>query len=416
MSRWLKSGLLSSLVFLAACQPPEPVEEPVDETVEPELVLPDQLQLIPAHWDALRDWQSADPLDGISAFLRSCERWQGWADDRPLNPRAEWAGTVGDWRAACAAAMLAGSDAASRRAALEAAFQPIRITAIAEDETVEPADTGLLTGYYEPFVEVRERGDSEFSQPLRRRPDDLVTVDLGRFDEALAGRRLVGRVEGGELVFYRDRDEIERQDRGDVIAWGRPIDVFFLQIQGSGRLVYPDGHQERAAFAAHNGLPYRSIGRELIRRGELERHAASKQGIERWLNANGPEATAELFAVNPRYVFFQTQPLTDPDLGPAGSAGLPLTPMASIAVDTSHHAHGVPIWLTADLPELDTWSGLVVAQDSGGAINGPIRGDFFWGWGADAERRAGTTRAQASWYVLLPTAVAQRIIDATPPA
>lgn len=175
MSRWLKSGLLSSLVFLAACQQPEPVEEPVDETVEPELVLPDQLQLIPAHWDALRDWQSADPLDGISAFLRSCERWQGWADDRPLNPRAEWAGTVGDWRAACAAAMLAGSDAASRRAALEAAFQPIRITAIAEDETVEPADTGLLTGYYEPFVEVRERADSEFSQPLRRRPDDLVT-------------------------------------------------------------------------------------------------------------------------------------------------------------------------------------------------------------------------------------------------
>ena len=132
MSRWLKSGLLSSLVFLAACQQPEPVEEPVDETVEPELVLPDQLQLIPAHWDALRDWQSGDPLDGISAFLRSCERWQGWADDRPLNPRAEWAGTVGDWRAPCAAAMLAGSDAASRRAALEAAFQPIRITAIAE--------------------------------------------------------------------------------------------------------------------------------------------------------------------------------------------------------------------------------------------------------------------------------------------
>jgi len=416
VSPWLRRGLISSLVFLAACQQPEPVEEPVEATPEPEVVLPDQLQLVPAHWDALRDWQSSDPLAGISAFLRSCEQWHGRAEDRPLNPRAEWAGTVGDWRGACAAATMAGSDPASRRQALEAVFTPIRIIAVGEDDTVEPAETGLLTGYYEPFVEVREESSVEFAQPLRRRPDDLVTVDLGRFDEELAGRRLVGRVENGRLVYYRDRDEIERQDRGEVIAWGRPIDVFFLQIQGSGRLVYPDGRQERAAFAAHNGLPYRSIGRELIRRGELERHAASKQGIERWLNDNGPEATAELFAVNPRYVFFQTQPLTDPDLGPSGSSGVALTPMASIAVDTSQHAHGVPIWLSADLPELDTWSGLVVAQDSGGAINGPIRGDFFWGWGDTAERRAGTTRAQASWYVLLPTAVAQRIIDATPPA
>lgn len=416
MSPWLKRGLLSSLVFLAACQQSEPVDEPTPETPESTIVLPDQLLLVPAHWDALRDWQSSDPVAGITAFLRSCERWHNWAEDRPLNPRAEWAGTVGDWRAACASATLAGGDADSRRAALEAVLTPIRVVAVGEEDSVETADTGLLTGYYEPFVEVREEPSVEFSQPLRRRPDDLVTVDLGRFDEELAGQRLVGRVEDGELVFYRDRDQIERLDRGDVIAWGRPIDVFFLQIQGSGRLVYPDGQQERAAFAAHNGLPYRSIGRELIQRGELERHAASKQGIERWLNENGPQATAELFAVNPRYVFFQTQALNAPDLGPAGSSGVSLTPMASIAVDTAHHAHGVPVWLTADLPELDTWSGLVVAQDSGGAINGPIRGDFFWGWGDTAERRAGRTRAQASWYVLLPTAVAQRIIDATPPA
>ena len=416
MSPWLKRGLLSSLVFLAACQRSEPVDEPAPEPPDSTIVLPDQLLLVPAHWDALRDWQSNDPVAGITAFLRSCERWHNWAEDRPLNPRAEWAGTVGDWRAACASATLAGGDADARRAALEAVLTPIRVVAVGEEDSVETADTGLLTGYYEPFVEVREEPSFEFSQPLRRRPDDLVTVDLGRFDEELAGRRLVGRVEDGELVFYRDRDQIERLDRGDVIAWGRPIDVFFLQIQGSGRLVYPDGQQERAAFAAHNGLPYRSIGRELIQRGELERHAASKQGIERWLDENGPQATAELFAVNPRYVFFQTQALNEPDLGPAGSSGVSLTPMASIAVDTAHHAHGVPVWLTADLPELDTWSGLVVAQDSGGAINGPIRGDFFWGWGDTAERRAGRTRAQASWYVLLPTAVAQRIIDATPPA
>ena len=269
--------------------------------------------------------------------------------------------------------------------------------------------TGRLTGYYEPYVEVRETRQGTFTQPLRRRPDDLVTVDLGLFDEALAGRRLVGEVRDGQLVHYKDRAAIEAEDAGEIFAWGEPIEVFFLQIQGSGRLVYPDGRQERAAFAAHNGLPYRSIGRELIERGELEAHAASKAGIEAWLMLNGPEATAELFSVNPRYVFFQTQPLTDPDLGPSGSTGIALTPMASIAVDPAHQAYGVPVWLSTDLPEIGPWSGLVVTQDTGGAIRGPLRGDFFWGWGETAERRAGTTRTDAEWVLLLPHTVVARL-------
>tara|TARA_R110002126_G_scaffold44875_10_gene127641 strand:+ start:1581 stop:2045 length:465 start_codon:yes stop_codon:yes gene_type:complete len=154
----------------------------------------------------------------------------------------------------------------------------------------------------------------------------------------------------------------------------------------------------------------------LIERGELQAHAASKAGIEAWLNRNGSAATAELFSVNPRYVFFETQDLTDPSLGPRGSSGVALTPMASIAVDPAFHAWGVPVWLAADLPDMPAWTGLVITQDGGGAINGPLRGDFFWGWGDVEERRAGTTRAQAQWTVLLPVSVAQRIVDATPPA
>ncbi|MDF1767668.1 murein transglycosylase A [Maricaulis sp.] len=404
---------LIGVVLLAACQPttPEPEPEPDVPVVE----RPETLDFQPVLWTDLSGWDEEDLAPALQAFRRSCQRLDRRADADALNPRAEWAGRVEDWRGACAAAAMTreGSDAA--RASLEAVFTPVRLLA-REAETGETRETGLMTGYYEPFVEVRRARQPGFTQPLRRRPDDLVTVDLGRFDDSLSGRRIVGEVRNGQLVEYKDRTTIETSNAGEVFAWGRPIDVFFLQIQGSGRLVFADGHEERAAFAAHNGLPYRSIGRELINRGELEAHAASKQGIEAWLNENGPDATAELFGVNPRYVFFQSENLDDPTLGPRGSAGVPLTPMASIAVDTGVMAHGVPVWLSADLPELEGWHGLVVSQDSGGAINGPLRGDFFWGWGETAERRAGTTRAQAGWVVLLPHTVVARLFADTEPA
>lgn len=371
--------------------------------------------MLPAGWDAMAGWSGADLRPALGAFLRSCTRLDNRSDSEALSPRAPWAGLVGDWRAACTAAAMTGDSPEAAQATFEAFFAPVRVLAL--DAAGEVAgDTGLLTGYYEPYVEVREVGDGEFSQPLRRRPGDMVSVDLGLFESDLAGRRLVGRVNDGSLVPYYNRAEIEADNRGEIFAWGRPIDVFFLQIQGSGRLVDAEGNQTRAAFAAHNGLPYRSIGRELIERGELEAHAASKAGIEAWLMTHGAEATAELFAVNPRYVFFETQALDDPSLGPRGSSGVALTPMASIAVDPAYHAWGVPVWLSADLPDFPAWTGLVITQDGGGAINGPLRGDFFWGWGEAEERRAGTTRAQAQWTVLLPVSVAQRIIDATPPA
>jgi membrane-bound lytic murein transglycosylase A len=401
-------------VSLAACQQ-QPVE-PTPDPVEPiDITIPTGLALFHAHWDAVPAWGDTDMRAAMSAFRRSCARLDTRDDAVPLNPRADWAGQVGDWRAACAAVSMTADTETAILATFEAVFVPVRAVASTTEEGIFQ-QSGMLTGYYEPFVEVRSQPVGEFSQPLRRRPDDLINVDLGVFDADLAGRRVVGRVENGQLTRYRDRAGIETDDLGEAFAWGRPIDVFFLQIQGSGRLIYEDGRQIRAAFSAHNGLPYRSIGRELIRRGELELHAASKAGIESWLNENGSEATQALFAINPRYVFFETQALDQPELGPRGSSGVALTPMASIAIDTAFHAHGVPIWLTADLPEAETWSGLVITQDSGGAITGPLRGDFFWGWGDRAERRAGTTRAQAEWIVLLPTAVADRIVDPTPPA
>lgn len=356
-----------------------------------------QYQLL--DWPDIRSWPDLDLAPAHGAFSRSCESIGRMPPGQALSPRSEIGGTAADWQAVCR-----GRETMSARAFFESRFVPVRITA---------GDTasGLLTGYYEPEVEVRRSRQGEFTQPIRSRPEDLLSADLGDFSAELAGQRLMGRVEGNRFIPYLDRAEIETGNAGEPLAWGRPIDVFFLQIQGSGRLVFEDGETLRAAFSAHNGLPYASIGRELVARGELDLHQASKAGIESWLNENGPEATAGLFAVNPRYVFFGLEPLPDPGLGPRGAAGLPLTPMASIAVDPAFLPYGVPVIISADLPEAPGWQGLMVTQDTGGAIRGPMRGDFFYGWGETAERRAGSTRAQAEWIVLLPHAVAEQLLQ-----
>jgi len=323
-------------------------------------------------------------------------------DTAAMSERVPAAGTAGDWRAACTMLLHDFADAATARAAIEAVFTPVQVSA-------PDVQTGMLTGYYEPEIEVRRQREGAFTQPLRARPGDLLTADLGAFDPELAGRRVVGMTSGSSFVPYRTRGEIEAEDAGEPLAWGRPIDVFFLQIQGSGRAVFPDGTQARAAYAANNGRPYNSIGRVLIDRGEMELSDASKSGIEAWLERAGPDAARDLFNENPRYAFFALEPLTDPSLGPRGAEGVPLTPMASIAADPAFHAYGTPVFLSADLPGEPGWQGLVVVQDTGGAITGPMRGDMFYGWGDEAERRAGSQRSQGSWTILLPHDLAARL-------
>ena len=353
-------------------------------------------------FDRLSGWSGVDARGALSAFLESCRRIEARPDAAPMSASAAYAGQVADWRDVCLeAAFLAPTmpDSAAARAFFERNFQPL-----------EWGSTGRLTGYYEPYLEVRNRPDDEFSMAIRARPGDLLTGDLGQFIAGLEGQRIMGRAADQRFEPYRTRAEIEALDLGVPLAWGRPIDVFFLQIQGSGRLLYPDGGQARVRFAAHNGLPYVSIGRILIERGELSPHNASKQDIQDWLRARGPRAWRPLFDENPRYVFFSLDVLEDPNLGPTGAQGAPLTPMASIAVDPQHHAWGVPIFLTADLPGASSWTGVVISQDAGGAITGAARGDLFYGWGDAAGERAGRQNdPDARWVVLLPNALAARI-------
>jgi membrane-bound lytic murein transglycosylase A len=253
---------------------------------------------------------------------------------------------------------------------------------------------------------------------MRRRSTPLPPIwwsrDLGRFDEALAGKRIVGRVEDGRFAPYPDRGAIEDgllAGRDLELLWiDDPVDVFLLQVQGSGRVVLPDGEVVRVGFAAHNGRPYRSIGRVLIERGELQPHAASWEGIRGWIEAN-PDEAAALFAENPRFVFFR---LLDGEDGPIGAQGVALTAERSLAVDRRYIPLGAPLWLDATMPGGDQTPlrRLMVAQDAGGAINGPVRGDFFWGYGDAALAMAGKMKSRGRYFLLLPTTAADRMMAA----
>ena len=246
--------------------------------------------------------------------------------------------------------------------------------------------------------------------PLYRLPDDHVTVDLSKFDPSLAGKHVVGRVNAGKLEPYFARGDIDKgvlQGRNQELLWvNDTIDAFVLHVQGSGRVVLPDGSAVRIGYAGNNGHPYRSIGRALIDRGALPEGGASWNDIRRWIDTH-PDQVAELLAVNQRYIFFRE--ITGD--GPIGGAGVALTRGRSLAVDTRFIPYGVPMWLDTVWPnEPDRpLRRLMVAQDTGSAIRGPVRGDFFWGYGPDALAYAGRMKSEGTYYVLLPTAAAARL-------
>ncbi|MEL7108936.1 MAG: MltA domain-containing protein, partial [Pseudomonadota bacterium] len=232
------------------------------------------------------------------------------------------------------------------------------------------------------------------------------------------GRPGTGSVKGGQ-VYQRLGNGIRRPypSRAEItnsgvrpLAYAHPGDVFFLQIQGSGRLVLPDGRTLRAVYAANNGHPFKSTANWLMQRGWISRGEASMQGIRAWMDRNSPERVREAMNANPRFVFFDLEPEGDPNLGPKGSFGVPLTPLGSMAVDTSIHAGGVPMFVQTSAPGLGgAWSGLLVSQDTGGAIKGPVRGDLYFGTGPQAGAAADTVNAPGRLWVLLPRAVAERI-------
>lgn len=344
----------------------------------------------PVPFDALPNWNDADLAPGLAALRRSCDVFSARSQADFLSVRAPWAGTADDWAPACSALSVIG-DESSARAVIQALFTPVEISS---------GDTrSRFTGYFEPMYEARLTPEPPFTEPVPARPDDLI-VEYGSVLQVRSD---------GSRGAYPSRAQIT-QAGVKALAYAHPADVFFLQIQGSGRLVLPDGRTLRAAYAANNGQPFVSTANWLMGRGWIERGEANMTGIKAWMNRTSPARARQAMNINPRFVFFDLRPEGDPDLGPKGSLGVPLTPMGSIAVDPAFHAAGVPMFLETSAPSLGgTWSGMLVAQDTGGAIKGPIRADIFFGTGMSAGAAADTVNAPGRLWVLLPRSVAARL-------
>lgn len=349
--------------------------------------------LTPIAVTALPGWHDDAVAEALPALRRSCRRLSGRPPETPVGGVG---GTAGDWAAACRE--LDGASADGARRVLEGRFRAYAVT-------VGDAADGLLTGYYEPEIDAALKRHGPYRTPIYGRPSDLVTVDLSAFRDDLSGR-ITGRVERGRLVPYPARAAIDGgalAGVAPVVAWARdPVDLFFLQIQGSGRLRLPDGRTVGIGYAAANGRPYYAIGRSLIASGAIPRERMSMQAIRAWLDAHPDRATA-LLHENDSYVFFA---LRDGP-GPVGAEGTVLTPGRSLAVDPRFWPYGLPLWIdtAAAEPGQPRLRRLVVAQDTGGAIRGALRGDLFWGSGPEAEAGAGILRAAARFHVLLPASV-----------
>lgn len=400
-------AVLAGLWWWSRPRPPAPVPVPPPE---------DRLELAPATFADLPGWGADDLSAALPALRRSCSAWSGLPDERPLGGTGA-AGTVADWRPLCSALGRAShAEPAARRAAARALVEEhLAPWAVTNRGLAE----GLFTGYYEPTLHGSLERDERHRIPLYARPPELVAVDLGAFRDDLEGRRIAGRVEGGRLVPFAERSAIDAgalAGRGLEVVWvDDPVDAFFLHIQGSGVVRLAGGGELRLGYAAQNGHPYRAVGRELVEWGEMELEEVSMQSIRGWMERH-PQRASELMATNRSYVFFR---VLDTE-GPVGSLGVVLTPGRSLAVDPLFLPLGAPLWLAASAPAPDPAAPdrplrrLVVAQDTGGAIRGPVRGDVFWGPGDEAAEIAGRMRHPGRLWLLLPRGLDPRRAAAPP--
>ncbi len=359
--------------------------------------------MTPIGFDRLPGWQADHLTQALPAFLVGCGAIAAMPADQSLGGQgsaAAFGGTPAQWRASCDAARAVPiDDEGAARRFFQTWFQPYALTDNGSRQ-------GLVTGYYEPEVPGARRPTPIYNVPLLGLPNDLVQVDLGAFADDLKGRRVSGRVEDGRLEPYYDRAAIARGalrgQRLGLLWLPDPIDAFFLQIQGSGRVRLPDGQIVRVSYAGQNGRPYVPIGRILADRGQIPLNQVSMASIRDWLRSHPTEA-GDMMDQNPSFVFFRELPDISPEQGPPGALGAALTPARSVAVDRKFIPLGAPLWIdTKDPLDGSKLQRLTVAQDLGGAIRGPVRADIFWGWGPDADLRAGQMREQGSVYILLP--------------
>ena len=353
--------------MVGACAP-APVKCPVCPPPKPQ---PETARYEPRGFADLPGWSRAQLEPSLRAFIAGCARFKRVCD---------------------LAKSLPSGDEQAARQFFETEFVPYAVV------STESGDSGLVTGYYEPIIDGSRTPGTVHRFPIYGVPQDLVVVDLPETRQL----RLRGRLDGRRLVPYYSRGEIDA--RGDfaapVIAWsGDPVELFFLQIQGSGQVRLENGERIRVGYADQNGHPYRSLGRHLVERGELVLEQASMQGIKAWAAAN-PQKLQEALNQNPSYVFFRELPATD---GPIGALNIPLHAERSLAVDRRFVPLGAPVYLATTFPlSEEPLERLMAAQDTGGAIRGVVRADFYWGTGPEAGAQAGRMRQQGRMWLLWP--------------
>ena len=343
------------------------------------------IRFVAVGFDAVPGWAEDDHAAAFASLIRCCRK----TPPARVSP-------------SCAAALALGDapDPATARDFFETHFQPHRI------EGATPP--GFVTGYYEPVIDGSRKRDDRFHVPVLARPDDLVTlksdIERARFNDEITGARR----DGEDLVPYHTRGEIidgALAGRGlELLYLDDPVELFFLQVQGSGVVRLTDATSVRLGFAAKNGHPYTSIGKVLVARGEGSPKSLGMDGLKAWLRAD-PARGQALMNENKSYVFFRLLEGEEGKDGPVGAQGVALTPGRSLAVDASYHDLGLPIFVVA--PTLEDADGapfrhLLIAQDVGSAIRGPERGDIFWGTGAAAGVIAGSTRHDAQFFILKP--------------
>jgi membrane-bound lytic murein transglycosylase A len=411
----IQAAALIALLFLAACTgmppgetapgckpcPAGPALPPAASTSVPSRPAPTPppppagpfaRKLQPAKWSDLPGWNEDDQAAAWPAFIASC---------RGVASKPHGA----SWKRTCDLARAAdGKPGHDPRRFFENQLKPYAVLA------ADGNATGLVTGYYEPLLRGSRTRVKGYEQPVRGVPDDLLTIDLGTVFPELKDKRVRGRLEGNKVVPYWSRAEIAA--RGDkvpsrtLLYVDDAVELFFLQVQGSGRVNLPDGTTVRLNYADQNGYPYQSIGRVLVDRGELKLEDASMQGIQAWARAN-PGRLDELLNSNPSYVFFREAP--NGNGGPVGALGVPLTAGRSIAVDPRSVPLGAPVFLATTRPNsTKPLNRLMLAQDTGSAITGAVRADFFWGFGKEAGEQAGRMKQSGRMWVLLPPEAAAK--------
>ncbi|MEM7425157.1 MAG: MltA domain-containing protein [Pseudomonadota bacterium] len=348
-------------------------------------------------WSSLDGWPGDRPGAALAAFRMSCKAM--------LRGRARWprksryGGTRKDWELLCRKGLkISGGRKLAVLRFWRDNFQPVEIT----------ARSSLFTGYFEPEIDGSRVRKSGYEVPLYLKPKDLV--------KARTKGGWARKTSNGTRPYYT-RKQIEQgalKGRGLEFVWLRdPVDAFFLHIQGSGRIWLGNEETIRVGFAAKNGRPYTPVGRILIKRGAIARDKMSMQAIRAWLTLN-PDKMRELFWRNQSFIFFREIPIRYPRLGPPGAQGVELTPLHSLAVDPRFVAYGTPLWLetrtpTGDGGALETFRRILVAQDTGTAIKGEVRGDIFFGSGGQAGYPAGLMQSPGRLILLLPKGLASRV-------